>query len=764
MNKAVTDGLVLMPPPFAAGLDVWSSGDGTPGSPIYEGAANAAFVPADQDFGGALELLKTEPVQKLRFTGETPLLPGCYLRVRARVKAVSGNLPAVRIAAWAGGAGGAHVAGVLETGPSVQLTTYGEAVLVEAIVGTGARTGVDMPWGTTALFGHFGLDLTGDTGGVVRIDDIEIEDATSVFLRELMDWVDVRDFGATGDGVTDDHAAFVAADDAAQGRTVLVPEGVFHIASSISVSSRIRFQGRLDMPVAARLSLMQNFDLPSYIEAFGGDEPQALREALQALMNFTDHESLDMGGRRVQLTEPIDVQAAVENKTSFLTRRAIRNGQLDAQPSPAWDDAVVQAQASYDTAFPTRLDNVANADQIPIGARVTGSGVGREVYVRDKNVGAGQLVLSQPLYNAAGTQTFTFTRHQYMLDFSGFDALNSFVLDDIEFQCNGQCSAIMLARQGLIFHVRDCFITRPKDRGITSIGTGCQGMLLDRNQFLSDEQPLRAQDRRSIAFNVNANDVKVRDNRGMMFAHFGVVNGTGHLISGNHFFQGDTEPNGVRQAGLVLTTPNTATTISGNYIDNGFIEWGNEHDAAPDFSSEFSFGGLSVTGNIFIASRVGPWFRWLIVKPYGPGHFIHGLTLSGNTFRTFNATVDRVERVDDSIAGLDYFRMRNIRIEGNTFNGITQFIANPVVQDHVEGSAQSTWAVAFDSKLPFGARARTVTGVVPEGAISNAAGATVYAQPWVRTGQGAGGQEVWLNWPEPVAGRVRITARIDNPE
>lgn len=101
MNKAITDGVVLMPA-FAGGLDVWSSGDGTPGSDTYDNALNAAFVPADQDFGGALELQKVESVQRLRYMGETPLLPGCYLRVSARVKAISGNLPGIRIAAWAG--------------------------------------------------------------------------------------------------------------------------------------------------------------------------------------------------------------------------------------------------------------------------------------------------------------------------------------------------------------------------------------------------------------------------------------------------------------------------------------------------------------------------------------------------------------------------------------------------------------------------------------------------------------------------------------
>ena len=77
MNKAVTDGIIFMPPAFEGGLDVWSSGDGTPGSDTYDGAVNAALVAADQDLGGALEMQKTNNTQRLRYMGETPLLPGC---------------------------------------------------------------------------------------------------------------------------------------------------------------------------------------------------------------------------------------------------------------------------------------------------------------------------------------------------------------------------------------------------------------------------------------------------------------------------------------------------------------------------------------------------------------------------------------------------------------------------------------------------------------------------------------------------------------
>src|SRR6056297_4033774 len=212
MNKSITGGIVFMPPPFADGLDVWSSGDGTAGSDTYEGALNAGLIAADQDFAGALELQKTENVQKLRFMGQTPILPGCFLRVTARVKAISGDLPTVRIAGWAGGAGGDHVAGLTETGPETTLQSYGEVVEVSAIVGVGQRTGVDMVWGPDPVYGHFGLDLTGPVGGIVRIDDLVIEDVTRIFLRGLMDWVDVRDYGAIGDGSTDNTAAFEAAD------------------------------------------------------------------------------------------------------------------------------------------------------------------------------------------------------------------------------------------------------------------------------------------------------------------------------------------------------------------------------------------------------------------------------------------------------------------------------------------------------------------------------------------------------------------------
>ena len=378
MNKAITEGLVLMPPPFSAGLNLWSSANGVPGDATYQGAPNAALVTNDQDFGGCLELQKTSNTQKLRSFAQTPLRPDMYLQITAKVKAVSGNLPSVRIAAWVGDVSNNHVGGIVETGPSVALTQYGQVVTVQAIVGAGNRMGVNMAWGTSAVFAHVGLDLTGSNGGVVRIEDLVVEDVTNVFLRDMIDLVDVRDYGAIGNGVANDTAAFLAADAAAAGRTILVSSGTYALPGNLTINSPIRFQGTVTQPAANQLILTRNFDLETYSMAFGGDV-DGFKKALQALFYYSDHVTFDMSGRRVDLSEPVDV-AAVAGLNSFSNRRVLRNGSLNAVTSTAWTSDTVTSVATYSVNNSTTLTGVANVANVPVGALVQATGVGREVY------------------------------------------------------------------------------------------------------------------------------------------------------------------------------------------------------------------------------------------------------------------------------------------------------------------------------------------------------------------------------------------------
>lgn len=760
MNKAITEGVVFMPTPFADGLDVWSSQNGRPGDDTYAGAANAAFVPADQDFSGCLEVQKSSSTQKLRYMGETPMLPGTYLRVTARVKAVSGNLPSVRIAGYPAQGNGSQVGGLDVAADNVALTSYGAVVKVSAIIGPGNRSGVDLVWGTEPVFAHLGLDLTGANGGIVRIDDLVIEDVTHVFHRKMMSVVDVRDHGAVGDGVTDDSAAFEAADSAAGGRRLLVSEGTYYLGQSVTLNSPVDFEGTVEMPDNRILSLTKNFHLAPYIEAFGSEE-LGFKKAFQSLLNNSDHESLDMGGRRVSISGPIDMQAVVANKDNYAQRRHIANGQFYATGDAVWEPDVVTSQATYSASSDGKLTNVANVANIPIGALVEGNGVGREIYVRARNVSAGELTLSQPLGAATGTQTFTFTRFKYLLDFSGFEKLTSFSLSDIEFQCNNKASAIMLAKTGVVFQVRDCYFTRPKHRGISSPGYGCQGLLVDRCQFISAEGGTPAQNRVSIAINANANDVKIRNNRASQFRHFCILSGSNSVISGNHFFQGDGQPNGVRLAGLVLALRACNATVVGNYVDNCTIEWTNEREVSPDYTGGFGFAGLSITNNVFLCGDLLPSFGWVVVKPYGTGHFINGLNVTGNMFRCVDGNIDRVEKVDTSIADLDYTRMKKVYFASNTFNNIEYRTENPALVAHDQGTASSTWRVDGQNWLAFGGRARDVVSVVATGRIKNDSNVSEWAMPYVDTEQGTDGSSVDLKWENAVSGRVNVLMRMD---
>ena len=760
MNKAITDGILFMPPAFADGLDVWSSGDGTPGSDTYDSAPNAAFVPADQDFGGCLELQKARATTRVRYTGQTPLLPGCYLRITARIKAISGNLPNVRIAGYAAQSNGNPVGGLTTTGPQVTLTSYGDVVEVSAIVGAGNRNGVDLVWGTQAIYGHFGIDLTGPNGGVVRVDDIVIEDISNVFLSDQLSIVDVRDYGAVGDGSTDDSDAFSAADAAANGRTVLVPEGMFFLGDTVGINSPIRFVGNVTMPTDKMLLIRSNYSLLVYIDAFG-DEVTAFKKAFQALLNFSDHESLDLEGRRISLTEPIDMQAAVPNRTSYATRRLIKNGQIEAIGND-WDTRVVTSQATYSTSQTTRLTNVANVANVEVGSLVTGNGVGREIYVRSKNVSTSEVTLSAPLFDAVGTQTFTFTRFDYLLDFSGFSFLSRLIISDVEFQCNGLCSGVLLAPAGPVNQFQDCFFTRPKDRGITSHGDGCQGMKVSRCQFLSSQDALTVPERTVIGLNCNANDVKLKNCRSTRHKHWAVMGGQNHLVTGNHFFQGDEVSGGVRTAGVVLATNFASIMVTGNYVDNCFIEWTNERDATPDFTGGFSFASLTVADNVFLAGDLAPWFSFIVVKPHGTGHFLNGVNIAGNRFRVINGSITRADRVDTSFSDLDHGRHKDVYFEGNSFHNISEQAHNPLIVEHTQNSNASTWTIDTDNKLPFDGFCRFIDSVVLTGDIRNASNVKEYRNPVAEGRVGADDDQFTLDWGTPVRGSIRATVRIDS--
>lgn len=87
------------------------------------------------------------------------------------------------------------------------------------VVGTSSLTFTRTMDSASALFTQSG------TGAVAR--------SVQAKLREI---VSVKDFGAVGDNVTDDTAAFAAAIAAANGKTLYIPAGYYKITSSLSIA------------------------------------------------------------------------------------------------------------------------------------------------------------------------------------------------------------------------------------------------------------------------------------------------------------------------------------------------------------------------------------------------------------------------------------------------------------------------------------------------------------------------------------------------
>jgi hypothetical protein len=699
-------------------------------------------------------------VQKLRYTGQTDLPRETYLMIKTRVKRMAGGIPAIRIAGHAIDTNDTHVDAVTAYSPTGSLTDLGEIYEVTAIVGPGLRDGVDMVWGALPHYGHFGIDITGPTGAVVRIDDITIEDVSHIFQRDALNIVDVRDYGAIADGVTDNYNAFVAADNAANGRRVIVPTGEYAISQSLSISSHVEFQGTLVMPESAALLLKKSYDLPTYIDAFG-DEAEGFKKAFQALLNSSDHDSLDMGGRTVTVSEPIDMQAAVSTRDTFTQRRVICNGQFYASGRLGWEPTIVQGQASYSINASRDLTNVENIADIEVGSLVEGVGVGRKVYVTSKDVSGGSIRLSKPLYDAAGYQLYTFTRHKYLLDFSGFSTLSKLNLQNIEFQCKETANAVMLARVGLIFHMIDCFIKQPKYRGITSIGTGCQGMLIDRCHFVTAEAQTNATDRVSLGLNANNNDVKLRDNWASQFRHFALLAGSNNIITGNHFYQGDGVQGGARLAGIILTKAATSSSIVGNYVDNCFIERTNEYDETPDFTSGFGFSSLSISGNNFLSGAVAPWFNYILIKPYGTNHGISNLSVTNNNFRSINGSISRVEWADTTYADINRSRLEAILFEGNNFENISRATQNPLIVEHTQSSANSVWTLETNNELPFQFYAKRVTALAPQAQIKTSSNSAYFDIPYTTGQVGSDKDQVKLTFGTLVKGKMAVTVRCD---
>lgn len=179
-------------------------------------------------------------------------------------------------------------------------------------------------------------------------------------VSRTADIVNVKDFGAIGDGIANDTAAIQAALTyaAANNKVVLIPGGIFSINAVIQANVRVIFEGVLkcgyDSNVAGIHLRAQPFKITDYFMQYcngvyasvnaqggsGGDLNMG-RAALQAAVNDwlrnKTYFTLDLEGRRVVLNNTINIDADLVQSIpgDFEQRRFFSNGKLTAHSSMA---------------------------------------------------------------------------------------------------------------------------------------------------------------------------------------------------------------------------------------------------------------------------------------------------------------------------------------------------------------------------------------------------------------------------------------------
>ncbi len=559
--------------------------------------------------------------------------------------------------------------------------------------------------------------------------------------------VDVRTFGAIGDGVADDSAAFDRAAAAAGPAGIVVPEGTFRLARDLVLEVPVRFLGRISQPAGRHAVFLRNLDHSSYRAAFGDRE--ALDRALRALFAVQGPAVLDLEGRTVVLSRPLDF-ARLGGTLRGSGRKGIRNGTFAVAPGPAWEGETIRSRARFDPTDPCELRDVAPGARIAPGALVTGPGLGRAVHVREPETEGRTARLSLPGWGDAETGRYEFRRLRFALDFSGLGELGDFLLEDVRLDLRGAAAGILLPERHRSFRGIRLVVDAPAGQGLSGLGRLTSGLELDQCRF----EAVGAQD---VGMASAGASVRLRGCVFEGFAIAAVLSGRSNLVSGCRFVGGGT---GGRSTALLLTRREPRCEVVGTAFEGCGIDWTDEHESRFDAGRKAGFGGLGLVGNVFEATDAAEHETWLTIRAHRRAQPIRDLAVIGNTFAAIGGRSDRVETVCASGARLDLSRMRRIEWHGNTCRGVLFPAANPVTRQFRLRIPTRIWTLDPGGALPFGAVATEIVAVTAV-ELRNAAGDPVREIPSVGVDQRTG--RLRAQFPIPVSGALRVTIRCDGP-
>jgi len=157
-------------------------------------------------------------------------------------------------------------------------------------------------------------------------------------------------------------------------------------------------------------------------------------------------------------------------------------------------------------------------------------------------------------------------------------------------------------------------------------------------------------------------DVKIRDNRAHPLPPLCCCLRANNIVT-EPFLQGDTAKTGPPLLGGSLRRSITASVVSEIKLSSTicFVEWTNEQDPLPEYSSELFFQLLSISVQYYFFGEVAPVVQHIVINPMGRSNVINGLLHQRQPFSAASmGLLMRCGRIDTSFAIWIFSAMRNI--------------------------------------------------------------------------------------------------------
>ena len=397
-------------------------------------------------------------------------------------------------------------------------------------------------------------------------------------LRDrFSDTINVKDFGAVGDGVADDTAAIQAAlTSASVTDTVLIPNGIFKVTSNLVANCPVVFDGVMSIvsPIVTFKLNAQPIVLDDYRKIYMGinwnewDVPGggiALQRAVEQLFGQFRYHTIHGGGRQMRLDFEINISnfSASYGMYKYITDMYIvlqNDGTFGIRNSTTGVITPSTTAYAFDVDAPTTASSIFGIifDKIRINCRKAGNGI-----------------------------LFNFENNQESI-------------------------------------IQNTNITNPYNSGIKTIGTHIQ---INTCRITGGEFSTYDDERIVTGIEIGGSDSEITNTTVQYCKTCVLVKQPSCLISNSHFFNASSDN---RAPVLHVTNDHSDLRATGCYFDNGPIWIDNS------VGQFIGAGRISFQNCLYTYTKISHGDRSFIsVRPNEAGAVFRGILVSGCQFRDY---------------------------------------------------------------------------------------------------------------------------------